>query len=371
MKLVDYSLEKPDDIISPALLYYKDALEKNLQSIIETAGGAQRLWPHIKSHKTRELVELSIRKGITRFKCATISEAEIAAKAGAEHVLVAYPLVGPNISRFIALSKGMSGTTFWAIGDDAAQLQLLADAARRAGIRVPVLLDVDMGMHRTGVTIEKAQALYGTCAEMEGLLLRGLHCYDGNNHQSGFEQRDEAVIDCDARIEELKKALQAEGLCCDTLIMGGTPSFPCHAKDTQEFLSPGTAFIFDAGYGKAFPDLNLYAAAAVLTRVISHPGFGMFTLDLGYKGIASDPEGSRGMLLGVPHAAALFQNEEHWVYQMEEGYEKEVPAIGSVLYVIPTHICPTSALYKSILVVENRKITEEWEVSARDRKLTY
>ena len=96
-----------------------------------------------------------------------------------------------------------------------------------------------------------------------------------------------------------------------------------------------------------------------------------FTLDLGYKGIAADPPGEKGILLGIPYAKAVYQNEEHWVWKMKEGYEKKRPEIGKVLYIIPAHICPTTALYDKILLLWRETCKKEWiEVTARNRKLS-
>lgn len=371
MRIADFSLQDPSAVITPSLLYHLGAMEENLRTTIAIAGDVKRLWPHVKSHKTRELIERSIQHGITRFKCATIAEAETAARAGAGHVLLAYPLVGPNIARFLQLSRAFPQTTFWATGDSEPMLRQLADAATDAGIVLPVLLDVNTGLDRTGVSLQDAHELYRSVSSMKGLHLRGLHCYDGQNHQSSVEQRSHAVEEINAAVLRLKQGIRADGLCCDTVILGGTPSFPMHARMTEDFLSPGTTFLFDSGYGTAFPDLDLCVAAAVLTRVVSHPKQGLFTLDLGYKGIASDPPDSRGILLGVPHASSCFQNEEHWVFKMDEGHEDARPPLGSVLYVIPAHICPTSALYKSALIVQDGSIVDEWNIVARDRKLEF
>src|SRR5699024_11933906 len=90
-----------------------------------------------------------------------------------------------------------------------------------------------------------------------------------------------------------------------------------------------------------------------------------FTLDLGCKGIASDPAGARGVVVGLENAEALFQSEEHWTYRMLPGHEAERPAIGAVFYVLPTHICPTTSLYSAALVAENGRITGRWTVDAR------
>ena len=130
MKLENYHVKGEEKIVSPALIYYRDAIVKNTQRTIELAGGANRLWYHVKTHKTRELVKMQMEMGFTHFMCATISEAEMAASVGAEDVLVAYALVGPNIERFIDLTLGMPGTQFWALGDDYDTLLQLSAAAR-------------------------------------------------------------------------------------------------------------------------------------------------------------------------------------------------------------------------------------------------
>ena len=105
--------------------------------------------------------------------------------------------------------------------------------------------------------------------------------------------------------------------------------------------------------------------------MISNPCEGTFSLDLGYKGIAADPAGIRGQLLGIENYEEMFQSEEHWTFRMKSGHEDECPKVGEELFVIPTHICPTSALYPSVIVVANSEIVGEWEVTARNRKITY
>ena len=134
---------------------------------------------------------------------------------------------------------------------------------------------------------------------------------------------------------------------------------------SEEGRSPGTVFLWDSSYKENYPDLPYIPAAAVCTRVISHPAPGVFTFDLGCKGIASDPPGVRGKVVGLENAEPMFQSEEHWTWRMKPGFENERPKIGDVFYVIPTHICPTTALYSEVPVAENHVITEHWTVDAR------
>lgn len=367
----DYSFEGMDAVISPALIYYRSLICENIQKAVRTAKGADRLWPHIKSHKMADMIRLSMEYGITRFKCATIAEAEVAASCGAGHVVISYPLVGPNIARAVKLVQAFPGTQFYAIGDNLEMLAQLGDAARESTGSIQVLVDVNLGMDRTGVSMEEVPAFCEACAGIPGIALRGLHCYDGHRTEQDYTSRKMQVDKLNLRLIDLFRSLKERFAFCSILILGGTPSFPCHADVRDAFFSPGTLFVYDDGYRKKFPDLPYVPGAAILTRVVSCPGEGIFTLDLGYKGSAADPAGIRGRLLGVEHCEEWFQSEEHWTFRMKPGYERERPKVGEEFFVIPTHICPTSALYPSVPVVEGGKIVDHWSVSARNRQITY
>lgn len=91
-----YAFEGQQDLASPQLVYYPALIRQNIQKMIAIAGGADRLWPHIKTHKMAQVVQMQLEAGIDRFKCATIAEAEMAAQAGAKRITLAYPLVGPT-----------------------------------------------------------------------------------------------------------------------------------------------------------------------------------------------------------------------------------------------------------------------------------
>lgn len=366
-----YTFAGTEDIVSPALIYYRDVIRKNTEKAIEVAHGAHNLWPHVKSHKMAEVIRISIEYGITRFKCATIAEAEVAASCGADHVVVAYPLIGPNISRFLMLCDAFPHTHFYAIGDNLHMLQALGHASLTHCKNTEVLVDVNIGMNRTGVSIDRLADFYKACTDIPGITCKGLHCYDGHRTEHTLEERKSQTEPINKQLLSIFKDMKAHDKNCSIIILGGSPSFPCHTDFPDAFFSPGTIFVYDYGYTKKFPDLPYTAAAAILTRVVSNPGNGIFTLDLGYKGIAADPDGTRGLLLGVEHYEEMFQSEEHWTFRMKPGHENECPQVGEEYFVIPTHICPTSALYSEAIVIENGSIVDYWKVSARNRKLTY
>lgn len=359
-----YRLKNENEILSPALVYYKDLIVKNTQESIRIAGGAERLWPHVKSHKMKTMITMQIDMGITRFKCATLSEARMTASCGAEHILLAYPLVGPNIAAYVSLTKEFPDTHFYAIADDLTQLRALDREAAAQQASIGWFVDVNMGMNRTGVETAKLYDFI-TAADVENIVFSGLHCYDGHVHTTDLTARHAEVTKMVEAIADMLDRLEADGIEIPMIIAGGSPSFPCHAANPDVFLSPGTVFLWDSGYAENYPDLPYTPAAAILTRVVSHPKAGMFTLDLGCKGIASDPAGSRGVVVGLENAEAAFQSEEHWTYRMLPGHEAERPAIGTVFYVIPTHVCPTTNLYSTVLVAENGEATGTWTVDAR------
>lgn len=363
----NYHVEEEKEISTPALIFYRNLIEDNIERMIKVAGNAKRLWPHVKTHKNAHVVRMQMEKGITRFKCATIAEAEMVAQEGAEAALLAYPQMGPNIQRLISFVTRFKNTRLYTIGDNLEPLKELSQAAIAGNLRFPVLIDIDVGMHRTGVSPEDALELYLKASALEGLEICGIHAYDGHLDIEDPEVRREKAGRVYDLVKQLQDEIRSKEVCCDMLVMGGSPTFPIYAEYPDTLLSPGTIVIGDAGYRNRFSDLDFMPGAAILARVVSHQKEGSFTIDLGYKGIASDHDKkNRGIIIGID-AEPLFQSEEHWVWKMREG---SVPPIGSMVYVVPIHICPTSALYPAVLVAEGGKVVDEWEVTARNRKLT-
>jgi D-serine deaminase-like pyridoxal phosphate-dependent protein len=374
MDATTYALADPAAVFSPALLFYPELIARNIRRVIELAGSPERLRPHVKTHKTREIARMELEAGVTKHKCATVAEAELLAGAGARDVLLAYPLVGPNCGRLARLAAAFPDCRFRTTADHPAGVRGLSDAARAAGVTIDVLLDLDVGQHRTGVPVGSAAAeLYEEVARSPGLTAGGLHAYDGHNHQTDRAERESAVRSLLGPVLELRSALEAKGLPVLRVVAGGTPTFPVFAglRDVPGLeCSPGTFALHDAGYGGRFPDLTgLTPAAVLLTRVVSRPTPTRVTFDLGTKAVASDPPaGQRVTLLGVPDAKAVAHNEEHLVVETPAA-DRFAP--GDVAYAVPTHICPTVALHRSAVVVEGGRVTGRWEVVGRDRQLRF
>lgn len=366
-----YRIDDTSDVITPALVVFREVLDENIGKMIEIAGNASRLRPHCKTHKMRQVTELEIARGITKHKAATFAEAEMLAEAGAKDIFLAYNLVGPNIGRAVTFVRKYPDVTFSVTADHAQPIVALSQAMSAAGRSIDVLLDVDTGQHRTGLEVgQSARELYGQIVEAPGLRPGGLHVYDGQQHQTPFEERKAAVDAEWGKVIDFRNHLTAQGWPVPRIVAGGTPTFPIYAEKDEPTLelSPGTCVFNDAGYGEAFPDLRFAPAALLLTRVISRPTPDRVTLDLGYKAVASDPpQGRRVVVQGIEDAEQVLQNEEHLVLQTPRAGEFEP---GDELLAVPRHICPTSALHQSAVIVKDGRIVDGWDVVARDRRLT-
>ncbi len=363
-----YEVSNVDDVDSPALLVYPERAVENIRRMIALVGDVSRLRPHMKTHKLPELIRLQLAHGITKFKCATIAEAEMTAACGAVEVLLAHQPIGPKVRRFVQLVQKYPQTKFSTIADDATVIRTLSAACRQAGVVVEVLLDLDCGMHRTGIEPgPRALELYRLLGTLPGLKSGGLHAYDGHIRERDPAKRAELCAAALAPVRALRRELLRAGLPVPQLVAGGTPTFPMHARQPDVECSPGTCVLWDAGYDTACADMDFLPAALVLTRVVSKPGGNRLCLDLGHKAIASENPHPRVVFLNLPDAKAVSHSEEHLVVETERAGEIE---LGACLYGVPWHVCPTVALHPEAVVVRDGRAEERWEVVGRMRRLS-
>jgi D-serine deaminase-like pyridoxal phosphate-dependent protein len=362
-----FEAENEAAIASPALFVHRERVEENIALMLQIAGDPGRLRPHVKTHKLAPIVRAQLARSITKFKCATIVEAEMTAGAGAPDVMLAFPPVGPNVARLIALARRFPATRFSTIVDSEEAIWALGEATASAGLTLDVLLDIDCGMHRTGIAPgDEAARLYRRLAQTRGLRAAGLHAYDGHIHEPDLTAR---TAQCEAAFEEverLRAQLVASGLEVPALVAGGAPTFAIHARHPGRELSPGTCVLWDFGYGDKFPDLPFQPAAILLTRIVSKPCADRLCLDLGHKAVAAENPPPRVRLLELPGAEAVTHSEEHLVIATPRAAEFR---IGQCLHGIPRHVCPTVALHEVAWVIEGGKVRDGWPI-ARGRRMT-
>jgi D-serine deaminase-like pyridoxal phosphate-dependent protein len=361
-----FTINNIDQIDSPALVIYHERVRQNIQLAIEMIRDTAKLRPHVKTCKIPEVCRMMQQAGITKFKCATIAEAEMLAQINAKDVLLAYQPVGPKAKRLLSLVQTYPQTAFSCLVDNIDAAVYLSQLFSQAGTSIAVFIDLNTGMNRSGIQPSNAFALFEQLQGLSNITVRGLHMYDGHLTHTDLKERkmrsDLAFEQVTTLAEQIQKAI---GLSL-TIVAGGSPSFPTHMDRNVE-CSPGTFVFWDWDYKHSLPDEPFDYAALVITRIISIVDSQTIATDLGHKSVAAERPLPRVHFLNAPDAIPFSQSEEHLVIKVENSTRYTV---GDVLYGVPVHICPTVALYEKALVVDNGKTVQSWKVIARDRMIT-
>jgi D-serine deaminase-like pyridoxal phosphate-dependent protein len=364
-----YEIKNIDAIDTPALVIYPGRVKQNIALIKTMIDDPGRLRPHVKTNKCLEAVTLMIDAGIKKFKCATIAEAEMLGMAKATDVLLAYQPVGPKVDRLIALIKAFPNTAYSCLVDNITSAKAIASLATGQGLVIPVYIDLNVGMNRTGIIPgDAAVELYMQCLKVPGIEPKGLHVYDGHITDASFEVREQRCNEAFTPVEWMMDRLNEKGIKEPVVIAGGSPSFTVHAKRRKVQCSPGTFIFWDAGYVEKYKDQPFLPAALVVTRIISLPNKTTITADLGHKSVAAENTiDHRVKLLNAAGLVVTGQSEEHLVLKGNEGHAYKT---GDVFYGVPYHICPTVALYEKAFIIEEGEVRGQWKIVSRDRKIT-
>lgn len=341
-----------DELITPALVLDLDAVEHNVAAMIARAG-LDRWRPHLKTSKQAVVIEAMLRAGIRHFKVATVDELELlattAANAGVPiDVVVAYPLQRAAYLASRRIAHARPGARVHVLADSPAHALALAEWSVDAS-RPAVMLDVDLGMARTGTPPEAWRGF----TLPDGLELTGLHGYDGHHR---WNQRDAAFSAYDRLCAMAREASpEGDGL---ELITSGTHSY-AHALAYPAFadgpwahrVSAGTVVLNDRRSREAARDLGLQQAAFVAARVISARA-DRVTLDAGSKAVTPDA-GDRPSceLVGYPGVRPQRASEEHLPCAVEPG--AAAPALGELVWLIPDHVCTTVNLHREAVWIRD------------------
>lgn len=361
-----YEIKNSSAVDSPALLVYPDRVRENIRIMKSFADDVSRLRPHIKTSKSPEALALLLEAGITKIKCATITELEMAATAGVPDILLAYQPSGPKAKRFAGVVKKFPHITFGCLVDNLASAKEIGMVMTSEGLSVNAWLDLNVGMNRTGIAPgAEAAELFSRLYEIKGLRPYGLHAYDGHLRDHDLSVRTQK---CDAAfqpVEALSAAIESATGNKPVICAGGTPTFPIHARRKSVECSPGTFIYWDTGYGDLLKEQPYLHAALVMTRVLSKPAPGLLCLDLGHKSIAAEnPITNRVRLMDGEDFEPIGQSEEHLVIKTAHADRFQV---GQVLYGVPFHVCPTVALYDEAWSVRDGMASPDWHQPARKK----
>ncbi|HVW11707.1 MAG TPA: alanine racemase [Bryobacteraceae bacterium] len=355
-----YLVQDAGRILTPALLVFPDIVEANIQATLRMMEGDPDRWrPHIKTAKIASIVARMIANGIRQFKCATTLELLTACEAGADDVLLAFPVTGANARRVIGIAQQFPNVRISVLIESAEQ------AAAWTGTPAGVFIDVNPGMNRTGIGQDRLRDIVAL-AESLGPAFRGVHYYDGHvsatdpaSAHAGYNQ-----------LLEIVRALTDAGRSPREVITSGTPASPAalshpglRAAPFRHRISPGTVVYNDMSSLKQLPGRGYEAAVVVLATVISHPGPNLFTCDAGHKAVSADAGVPTCEVVGHPDFAPQKPSEEHLPIAVPEG--SALPPIGSQLYLIPRHVCPTVNNFDDALMVIDGKVQRQERVTAR------
>lgn len=363
--LDNYKILNAEEINTPALAIYPSLVVENIKLALNIAGKSI-LRPHIKTCKTPEVIQLMLANGITHYKCATLAEAELLGIQKVKDVLLAYQPVCTAILRLKNIIQVYPNTIFSCLIDNSQSLKEIAEAFENKTINV--FIDVNVGMNRTGVSLQKVTELLASFSDYPNVLLQGLHAYDGHINDVSLIVRAENANQAYHKALQIKLMAETKLNKTLSLVIGGTPTFAIHAQQPNVQCSPGTFILGDKGYS-VFTDLQFTVAAIVLTRVISIIDKNLLCVDVGHKAVASEnPLHQRLYILGINNVELISHSEEHLVVKVADTSKHH---IGDMWYAVPYHICPTVALHHQLEVIENCYRTQQWTVTARNRKINY
>jgi D-serine deaminase-like pyridoxal phosphate-dependent protein len=364
-----YYIDNIDTLDTPALVVYTDRVKHNIDLVKTMVDNVSRLRPHAKSHKSIDATRLMLQGGISKFKCATIAEAEMLGMASAPDVLLAYQPAGPKLKRFVQLIKAYPDTAYSCLVDNNDTSQSISEEAVANEIIISIYVDLNVGMNRTGITSgAQALTLYKICSSLPGIDLKGLHAYDGHIHDSDYAVRQERSDESMTPVFKLIDDIIAEGFPEPVVIAGSSPTLPIVSKIKDIEVSPGTFVYWDKGYQTAYPEQPFLTAALLVARIISLPEEGKICIDLGHKSVSAENElDKRVFFLNAPELNFISQSEEHLVADAGKDHSFK---IGDILYGLPYHICPCVALYERAITIEDNVVIGEWKTTARDRRIT-
>ncbi len=336
---------------TPYLVIDEKKMMKNIHNMAEIASkNSVLLRPHVKTHKIPEIARIQLKEGATGITVAKVSEAEVMSANGISDIFIAYPLVVESkIERALNLAKAIDLT----VGVDSSYgATRLSEVAARRGQTLNVRLEVDTGLHRTGIYYEDAVSQAVRIHQLEGLRLTGIYTYRGalldgsptlDTKAAGIQEGELMV--------KLAGRIRAAGIDIRDVSVGSTPTAPYVAGiDGVTEIRPGT-YVFGDRMQAAFGAMNLDDCAAyIVTTVVSRPSDDLVIVDGGSKTFATDvqpdtkPLCLKGFGTVISHPEALFERmtEEHGMIRIPR---QSKIAIGDQLCIIPNHICSTVNLH--------------------------
>jgi D-serine deaminase-like pyridoxal phosphate-dependent protein len=347
-----------DSVPTPALVIDGAVARRNLKRLADY-GAAHKLSirPHTKTHKSRFIASLQLENGAGGLTVAKVGEAQVMSEVS-DDILLAYPALDPYRTEQIA--KLAHKITIRVAVDSQVAVDALAQAAQREGSTIGILVDVDVGMGRTGLqTPQEALALAQHVDRTAGVRLDGIMCYPGHVWNPK-DRQNEPLAKVSAKLTEVIDLWAQQGLAAKIVSAGSTPTaYQSHLVPQFTEIRPGTYVFNDLNEAySGFCELE-DCAARIICTVISTAVPNQVVLDAGSKTLTSDrciaaPDGGHGRIVEYPSAKITRLSEEHG--QTDISACDRAPRLGERVSVIPNHICPCVNLQDNLWWLENGEL---------------
>ena len=357
----------PPGLETPCLVIDLDVVERNAQRMADAVTGAGiALRPHTKTHKSVRLARIQLAAGAAGVTVGTLGEAEVMAAGGVDDIFIAYPLwaTGAKADRLRAL---MSMTPRLTVGvDSVAGAELLAAVARSAGRPLSVVIEVDPGNLRTGVSAQQA-ADVAAAAQRLGLDVAGAFTHGGHAYR-GADAIAGAADDEVRALAEAAVALRAAGIEARVLSAGSSPTALADRVAPVTELRPGTYLLGDRQQVALGASPSDGVAIAVAATVISTNVAGQVVIDAGAKSVTKDLPAylaGYGNLPAYPDGVIERVFDYHGAVTFPAGAAR--PTLGEIVAVVPNHACTVVDLYDEFVATRSGTIVGRWPVDARGR----
>jgi D-serine deaminase-like pyridoxal phosphate-dependent protein len=357
-----------DRIATPALVLDLDALDSNVAAMMARAKSlGVGVRAHAKSHKCPEIARRLAAAGALGPGCATIAEAEAMAAGGIGGILITSPMATDDALDRVRRML-LRGADLMLTADHPDNVDRLAALAGSAASRLPVIVDFDMGVGRTGcLEVADVVALAKRIAGHTSLRFAGVQSYWGNLQQiMPLSERESRVAAQAARLRAALHALAGAGLKAEIVTGAGTGTHWIDGK-TGLFteIQPGSFLFLDSCYAKIdFSDEpspfrpSLFVAAGVVSA--NRPG--RVIVNAGWKAFATDSGNPVPMRGAPPGATYRYMGDEHGAVDFESG---EAPPLGSVIELLVSHCDPTVNLHSAYRIVRGDAVIDQWPIAAR------
>jgi len=353
---------------TPVPLVDLDRLDRNLDRVSSYAGNHQlSVRPHIKTHKSPRIATEQLRRGAIGLTCATPLEAEVMADVCAD-ILLAYPPVGKaKLDRLMSLPERVTLTVSLDSQESAEQL---ARAARERGRSVGVYVELDLGLHRVGVSpADEMLQLARFVSDSPLLVYRGIAFYPGHIRSATTSEPELQRLNAD--LGAALRLLDTAGLGPGVVSGGSTPTlWQSHNIGGLTEIRPGTYVFNDRTTTQAGACQWDDCALTVLATVVSTAVPGQAVVDAGSKALGREPSAIEGdgfgALLNRPEVTVTRLSEEHGVLDL--GRTAWRPQVGERIRIVPNHGCIVVHLHEEIYGVRGERIETSWPVAARGRQ---